>query len=227
MDGVPFTYLLIGLNVVVSLIAFTRMNSAAGEKMFVFSPHEVSKGRNYTGMVLSHLSHADRGHPQFNRAYTGMVLSHLSHADGGHLLFNMITLYFFGPTVEYGLGVAKMLLIYVVAGVLSTIVVYQRHRGDPNYRALGASDSITGILFAAIVLAPFNSVYFAFIPVPIPAPIFAIAYILLSTYFMQHGRGNISHEAHLAGAFTGLILGGLLSPDGFNPLLDRIRYLVS
>ena len=205
MDGVIFTYVLIGLNVLVSLIAFTRMNSPAGGDMFVFAPHDVSKGRNYAGMILSHFS----------------------HADGSHLLFNMVTLYFFGPEVELRMGIPKMLLIYVASGILSTVVVYQRHREDPNYRALGASDSITGILFAAIVVEPRMSVSFMLLPVPIPAPVFAIAYIVLSTLFMQHGRGRISHEAHLAGAFTGLLLGGLLSRDGFGPLLDQIRYLFS
>jgi membrane associated rhomboid family serine protease len=198
------TYLLIGLNVAISLYAFTRMNSGAGDK-FLFRPYEVSKGREYQGMVLSHFS----------------------HADGGHLIFNMLTLYFFGDDVEYGLGIPSMLLIYVAAGILSTLVVYNRHRSDPDYRCLGASDSITGILFAAIVLEPRNSIYFAFIPVPIPAPVFAIAYILLSTYFMQHGRGRLSHEAHLAGAFTGLLLAALLSPNGFGPLFDSIQSLLS
>jgi hypothetical protein len=53
-----------------------------------------------------------------------MILSHFSHADATHLLFNMVTLFIFGPVVEQGLG------------------------------PLGASDSISGILFAAIVLAP-------------------------------------------------------------------------
>ena len=210
MDGSILTYLIIGLNVVISLIAFTRMNNESGgyvarRDMFLFTPYEVSKGVNYPGMVLSHFS----------------------HADGGHLLFNMLTLYFFGPVVEFGLGIPVMVLIYVASAVLSTLVVYHRHRGDPNYRALGASDSVSGILFAAIVLQPGMSIFFAFIPVPIPAPIFAIAYILLSTYFMQHGRGNISHEAHLAGAFTGLVLAGLFSPNGFNPLLNSIRNLIS
>jgi membrane associated rhomboid family serine protease len=210
LDGYELTYLLIAINVVISLIAFTRMNSGQGgyvarRDMFLFTPFEVSIGVNYPGMVLSHFS----------------------HADGGHLLFNMLTLYFFGPVVQFGLGIPVMLLIYVAAGVLSTLVVYHRHRADPNYRALGASDSVSGILFAAIVLDPTMSIFFVFVPVPIPAPVFAIAYIVLSTYFMRHGRGNISHEAHLAGAFTGLLLAGLLSRDGFGPLLNSIQNLIS
>jgi membrane associated rhomboid family serine protease len=116
-----------------------------------------------------------------------------------------------------------MLLVYVSAGILSTVVIYYRHRAQPEYRSLGASDSISGILFAAIVLAPEMRLAFIFIPIPIPAPLFAVGYIVVSTFFMQRGKGNISHEAHLAGAFCGLILGGLLSPYGFRPLLFELQ----
>jgi membrane associated rhomboid family serine protease len=199
------TYLLIGINVLVSLIGFSRMNSGAGERMFVFSPSEVFAGRNYLGMFLSHFA----------------------HADGTHLLFNMMTLYSFGPVVEFGLGAVSMLLIYVSAGIFSTLFVYYRHRTDPKYRALGASDSVSGIIFAAIVLLPQMSLYFFFVPVPIPGPLFAVGYIVLSTYLMRRGGGHISHEAHLAGAISGLLLGGLLSPEGFGPLLHRIQNLLT
>jgi membrane associated rhomboid family serine protease len=199
------TYLLIAINVLVSLLAFSRMNSPDGGRMFFFSPSEIAAGRNYEGMFLSHFS----------------------HGDGTHLLFNMVTLYSFGPTTEAGLGPMKMLLVYVASGILSNLVLYYRHRMDPNYRALGASDSITGILFAAIVLLPGSSVYLLMIPVEIPAPVFAVAYILLSTFFMKRGGGNVSHEAHLAGAFVGLVLGGLLGPEGFVPLLRRIGWMLS
>jgi len=199
------TFVLIGINVLVSLIAFSRMNSVAGARasMFFFSPNEVSKGTNYPGIILSHFA----------------------HADGAHLLFNMLTLYSFGPVVEEGLGPLYMLLIYVSAGFFSTLFVYYLHRGDPRYRALGASDSVSGIIFAAIVLVPGMSLYFYFIPVPIPAPLFAVGYILISTFLMRRGGGHISHEAHIAGAISGLVLAGLLAPEGFGPLANRILHL--
>jgi membrane associated rhomboid family serine protease len=199
------TYLLIAVNVIVSLIGFSSMDSLDRGRMFIFSPSEVAAGRNYAGMVLSHLS----------------------HADPGHLFFNMMTLYIFGQDVEAGLGAVGMLVVYVIAGILSTVVLYYRHRSQPEYRALGASDSITAILFAAIVLRPDRDIIFVFVPYPIPAPLFAVGYILLSTYFMHRGRGNIGHEAHLAGAFSGLILAGLLSPWGFAPLIQTIQSFFS
>ena len=59
------TYLLIGINVLVSLIGFSRMNSGAGERMFVFLPSEVFAGRNYQGTPFSHFAHADGSHLLF------------------------------------------------------------------------------------------------------------------------------------------------------------------
>jgi membrane associated rhomboid family serine protease len=138
-----------------------------------------------------------------------------------------MTLYSFGPVVELGLGSLSMLLIYVIAGIVSTLFVYYRHRADPRYRALGASDSVTGIIFAAIVLLPEMSVSFFFVPIPIPAPLFAVGFIVISTFLMRRGGGYISHEAHIAGAISGLLLAGLLAPGGFGPLLDRIQNLLT
>ena len=86
---------------------------------------------------------------------------------------------------------------------------------------------MTGIIFAAIVLVPGMSISFFFVPFPIPAPLFAVGYIVLSTYFMRRGRGHISHEAHIAGAISGLLLAGLLAPEGFGPLLERIQNLLT
>lgn len=179
------TYLLIGLNVLVSLWAFSSSKGGMQQR-FLFIPNEVAAGRNIEGMILSNFS----------------------HADAGHLLFNMLTLYFFGPVVEYGLGVYGFLGIYGFAGACAVLLTYVFHRRDPSYRVLGASGSVSGVIFAAIVLQPGMSVFFFLIPVPIPAPLFAVGYILLSTYFMRHGGGNIAHEAHLGEPSQALFLRG-------------------
>jgi membrane associated rhomboid family serine protease len=86
---------------------------------------------------------------------------------------------------------------------------------------------VTAIIFAAIVLVPGSYVSFLLIPYPIPAPIFAIGYIVISAFLMRRGGGHISHEAHLAGALSGLVLSGIFSPEGFSPLLRRIQDLIS
>jgi membrane associated rhomboid family serine protease len=153
-----------------------------------------------------------------------MLLSHFSHGDGWHLFFNMLTLYVFGRVTEAGLG-PRMLIVYAAAGAAATLLIFLLRRNDAGYRVLGASDSVTAILFAAIVLRPEMSIQFLFIPVPIPAPIFAVIYVAYTSFLLDRGIGNVSHEGHLAGALTGLLLGGWLAPDHFGPLLERAQRL--
>lgn len=195
------TYALIALNVAVSMWGFSSLKSGSFRR-FVFAPHEVIRGRNLLGMLLSHFS----------------------HADAWHLFFNMLTLYVFGRVVEAGLG-PNMLLVYAAAGLAGNLLILLLRRNDSGYRVLGASDSVTAILFAAIVLRPEMSIQFLVIPVPIPAPIFAVLYIAYTSFLLDRGIGNVSHEGHLAGALTGLVLGGWLAPDHFAPLLDRAHRL--
>jgi membrane associated rhomboid family serine protease len=54
-----------------------------------------------------------------------------------------------------------------------------------------------------------------FIPIPIPAYIFGIGYLLYSIYGMKKQVGNIGHDAHFGGAIGGYVVTLLLSPDLF------------
>jgi membrane associated rhomboid family serine protease len=195
-------YLLIAINVLISLWAFSAGKGGIPER-FLFIPSQVAAGRNLRGMVLSNFA----------------------HADVGHLLFNMLSLYFFAPVVEYWLGAFGLLAIYIVSGICASIFIFYFHRRNPAYRALGASGSISGVIFAAIVVQPSMSLYMYMIPIPIPGPLFAIGYIFLSTYLMRRGGSGISHEAHIGGAVAGFVMAGLMYPLGFRPLLDRIMQL--
>jgi membrane associated rhomboid family serine protease len=197
------TYLLIGLNAAVSFWAFSAFKKGRDSQRFLFSPYQAAHGQNLPAALFS----------QF------------SHADLGHLFFNMLTLFFFGPVVERYLGY-HLLTIYFAAGAAALLLVMIMRHANPEYRVLGASGSITGVLFASIVLDPNMSIYFLVIPVPIPSPAFAVLYLILSTLLMSKGVGNVSHEAHLGGALAGLMLGGWFSPAGFSPLLDRIQHIL-
>jgi membrane associated rhomboid family serine protease len=195
------TYALIALNVAISLWGFSSLRSGSFRR-FVFSPHDVAQGKNLVGMLLSHFS----------------------HGDGWHLFFNMLTLYVFGRVTEAGLG-PNMLIVYAAGAVAGNLLILLLRRNDPGYRVLGASDSVTAILFAAIVLRPEMSVQFLLLPIPIPAPVFAVLYIAYTSFLLDRGIGNVSHEGHLAGALSGLLLGGWLAPEHFGPLIERAQRL--
>ena len=73
---------------------------------------------------------------------------------------------------------------------------------------------------AAIVLDPATSVALFLIPVPIPGPVFMLAYgVISAVLILQKHRGGISHEGHLGGAIVGLAVAGVLAPRGLGPLV--------
>ena len=65
---------------------------------------------------------------------------------------------------------------------------------------------MSGVIYASILLYPEMSLYFFFIPIPIPAYIFGIGYLLYSIYGMKKQVGNIGHDAHFGGAVGGYIM---------------------
>lgn len=201
MNGPVFTYALIGLNVVVSLFGFLALRDPRRRGMFLFIPSRASDN------------------------LVGTLLSHFSHGDIWHLLVNMIALYYFGPPVEELLGAGPYLAIYAISGVGSTLAIYVLRRNNPRHAALGASGSIAGVLFASAVVAPATSVYLLFIPIPIPAPVFAVVYLVLSSV-MIGGEGKVSHEAHVGGAVTGFILAAVMYEHGLGPFIRAITGLL-
>jgi membrane associated rhomboid family serine protease len=194
--------LIIAVNVVASLLGFrafqSESESGGRADAFVFIPYRVAQGENGGGMLLAHFAHS------------GLA----------HLAFNMIALYSFAGPVLTALGPTRFVILYVLAGLGSDLVIFALRKDDPSYRCLGASGSVFGIVMAAIVLDPSTSIVLFFMPVPIPGPMFMLAYAVISAFLiMQKRRGGISHEGHLGGAVIGLALTGVLAPRGLGPLV--------
>src|SRR4051794_17847862 len=97
--SITINTLLIILTGVWSFLAF---RNPALEERFIFHPGSILAGKEYYRLITS-----------------GFL-----HADWNHLILNMLSLYFFGPSVEFMLGPTKFLLIYfgsVVGGNLLSL----------------------------------------------------------------------------------------------------------
>ena len=145
-----------------------------------------------------------------------MITSAFLHADIGHLAFNMLTLYFFAPVVYSYLGVFSFGLIYLGSLIFGSLLTLFFHSNDYSYRAIGASGAVTGVLYSAILLQPNMDLYLFFIPIPIPAYIFGIGYLLYSIYGMKAKRDNIGHTAHFGGAIGGFFIYFFKKTQTFN-----------
>lgn len=148
-----------------------------------------------------------------------MFSSAFLHADFSHLLFNMLTLYFFADVVINQVGVSYFVIIYVVSLLAGNLLAYYFHKDEPHYSAIGASGAVMGILYSAILFYPDMGLYLFFIPIPIPAWLFGMAYLLYSIYGMKNRVGNIGHDAHIGGAVGGYALTLLFAPSLFQTSL--------
>lgn len=163
--------------------------------------------------------------PRVWRGELWRLLSHgLIHADGNHLLFNMITLFFFGTVMEQVLapriGVLGFVLFYLAGLVVASIPDLLRRRHDHDYASLGASGAVAGVLFAYILLEPWSMLLVFFIPVP--AVVFAVAFVGYSLWAEKHARSNLNHGAHLWGAAWGVVFMLVLEPALLPRFLNRL-----
>jgi len=142
-----------------------------------------------------------------------MFSSGFLHADTAHLFVNMLTLFFFANWVIRYLGDFNFVIIYLASLVLGSLLSLYFHREEYHYSAVGASGAVTGVLYSAILLDPTMSLYMFFIPIPIPAYIFGIGYLLYSIYGMKNRIGNIGHDAHFGGAIGGFIITLVMMPS--------------
>lgn len=156
------------------------------------------------------------------REYERLITSGFVHADGMHLFANMLTFFFFGFQLERRMGSLKFLLLYLVALVLSDIGTSLKHRNNPEYASLGASGAVLGVMFASIVYFPTQSLILFPIPLPIPAPLFAVGYLAYSYWQAKQNVGRINHDAHISGALTGLAFVGLTDPQAFQRAVHSI-----
>ena len=141
-----------------------------------------------------------------------MVTSGFLHGDMGHLFFNMFTLYMFAPVVISYFGSASFFLIYMASLIFGSLLTLLMHKNDYSYRAIGASGAVIGILYSTILINPSMNLYLFFIPIPIPAYVFGIGYLLYSIYGMKAKNDNIGHTAHFGGAIGGYLITLLKEP---------------
>ncbi|HLO38429.1 MAG TPA: rhomboid family intramembrane serine protease [Lacibacter sp.] len=194
---IPVTYLIIGFTCLVSIPAF------GNEKMIdnmVFYPARMKNGR------------------ELYRFLTHGVL----HGDYMHLIFNMLTLYFFGPTIENQLGKPAFILLYLTALVASSMFDFFKHRDDYSYRSLGASGAVSAVLFVMIIVNPWSSDICLFGVLCLPNIIFGIAYIAYSSYMDKRGGDNIGHNAHLWGGVYGFVFAAIARPDLLKSFIQQL-----
>ncbi len=142
-----------------------------------------------------------------------MLTSGFLHVDWMHLGFNMYALYLFGGIVAGLMGNISFLIIYLGSLLAGNMYSIYYHKNESYYSAVGASGAVSGILYAAILLYPNMTLMLFPLPIPIPAYIFGVGYLLYSIYGMKKQLGNVGHSAHLGGTIGGFVIALVMMPN--------------
>ena len=147
------------------------------------------------------------------------------HADWIHLLVNMFTFWSFGGYIEtafeyLGFGKWAFLTLYFGGMIAASISDIIRYRNAEWYTSIGASGTVSAVLFAAIFLNPWDKILL-FAVIPIPGILFGVLYLAYCQYMARQGGDNINHNAHFYGAVFGFVFPILLEPRLFQMFLSH------
>ena len=182
------TLIIIIITVLVSITAFTN------DKIFndlIFDPPAVTN----------------------NKQWYRFLTCGLIHANYAHLFFNMYAFYMFGDSVEKSFiqifqekGKLLYLLLYITSLFACLVPTYLKNRTNDNYRSLGASGAVSAVIFAYIVLNPLQKIGLIFLPEQwgLPAFVFGLLYLVISSFLDKRGGSGINHSAHIFGALYGI-----------------------
>lgn len=183
------------------------------------------QGLNQPGVMEKYLFSTEA--IRFRRQWIRLVSPAFLHGSWGHFAGNALTLYFFGGNLEDRLGPGFMLGMFFVSAAGGHLLCLRLHKhGD--YRAVGASGGALGLLFAGIILFPGMRIMIFPVPLPIPAAIYGLGFLLYTLFSLRGGSG-VSHEAHLGGMLSGILLTLLQFPGlfGRQPLLICVLLAIS
>lgn len=125
-----------------------------------------------------------------------------------HILFNMFALWMFGRELELLMGPRRFLTYYLTcvigAGIVQLLVA---HFTGFDYRTVGASGGVFGILLAFGMAFPNRMIVLIFPPIPMKAKYFVIVFGLLELYLGVSGNApGVANFAHLGGMLFGFLL---------------------
>ena len=201
-----YTTIIIIFTSIASILCF---NNDELKNNLIFSPYEY-KTNNRWWIIFTH----------------GFI-----HADFLHLFFNMYVLYIFGPSLEYyfttssEIGWIYYLTFYLLGIIFSTIPSIFKHSNNPNYRSLGASGSVSSIVFAYIIIFPLRELGLILIPgLFLPGFIFGLLYLIAEHYLSKKQYSNIAHDAHISGSLFGIFFIVIYDYNNIIVFLQKIMY---
>ncbi|MGB1448424.1 MAG: rhomboid family intramembrane serine protease [Flavobacteriaceae bacterium] len=149
------------------------------------------------------------------------------HVDYQHLFFNGFTLFIFGGNVLNGLGVINFILLYLISLLTGNILALYYHRKNPYYTAVGASGAIMGIVYSSILMFPEMKLALLLFPIPMPAYVFGVGYLIYTLFGMKSQNDGIGHTAHFGGAIGGILCTLIFDPFVFEKSFYTLLLMIT
>lgn len=124
------------------------------------------------------------------------------HANLPHLLVNLCVLVYVGGEMEKTIGTARYMLVYLISGIVGSLVSVEFQPWNVSVGASGAIFGIFGLAFSHVGAASFEEVVRT-IKRRLIVLVVMLTVVLLPGFFLK----GMDNSAHLGGFFAGLILG--------------------
>lgn len=170
---------------------------------------------------------------RMDNSYWKWITNGFVHGGPIHLFFNMLTLWFFGPLLEYELGTLLFSLLYgggLLAGSLGTHLRYMKDSGYPG--TLGASGAISGVVLGVVVTNPTLGISIPGLTLihpslSLPAWIVASIFLTYTLIFMLKPKDmpKMNHDAHFWGATAGFVIAFIIQPASIQSLVKSFAFI--
>ncbi|MCB9188277.1 MAG: rhomboid family intramembrane serine protease [Flavobacteriales bacterium] len=138
-----------------------------------------------------------------------LITNSFVHVSFFHLLSNMLYLFFLGGMLEQYLGKKKILSLYLLGGLIGTVIqITAKHafplfQAMPDYYIIGASGAVFAISVALITYNPKLEVMIFGV---IPAKLIYIVGLLFVLEFLRLSElDGVAHFAHVGGGVLGFL----------------------
>ncbi|OHD25827.1 MAG: rhomboid family intramembrane serine protease [Spirochaetes bacterium GWD1_27_9] len=195
----PFALIIFVITIIISLYALFFDNRLLNS--FILRPYYLFREKKYYTLITS-----------------GFI-----HADLNHLIFNMLTFFFFAFYLENYIGHWQFVILYFVSMIVSDLPSVFKNKDNEVYGSLGASGAISAVVFSFILYNPFSKIYIMFIPIGIPAILYAFCYLAYCIYASKKQYNNVNHSAHFWGAISGVVLTIILDPRSIFIFLQKFN----
>ena len=186
------TYLLIAINVLIFMLQMTGIVTTA---KFGMNASLVRAGEYY-------------------RLFTGAFL----HGGVLHLVCNMYSLYIIGTQLETVLGKTKLLIIYLISIIASSLM--SGVINGTSVMSVGASGAIFGLLGALLYFGYHFRLYLG------NAIIYQILPVVAINLFIGFSTPGIDNWAHIGGLVGGYLAGMIVGVKGKSTTADRVNGVI-